>query len=180
MVVGRVKGLSSVITNKIYSFLYYFLIGILVIVAGTVVVSALNIPGGWRIFTVSSGSMSPSISSGSLIVTKPQKEYSIGDIITFQLDKYQEKTITHRIFNVFENSDSIRFATKGDANDAVDNNLITINNIVGKMVFQIPFGGSVVMAAKTSVGKIFLIFIPTIFIVFIETKKIIKELKMMV
>jgi signal peptidase len=169
-----------VITNKLYTFLYYFLIGVLIVIAGTVVLSALRIPGGLRIFTVSTGSMSPSVSSGSLIITKQQNNYFVGDIITFQLDKYQEKTITHRIFSVSQENDMIRFATKGDANDALDNNLITAEQIIGKVIFHVPFCGSVVAAAKTDIGRIFLIFIPTIFIIYIETKKIIREIKIIV
>ena len=99
--------------------------------------SVLKIPGGLRIFTVSTGSMSPAISSGSLIITKPQKSYFAGDIITFQIGKYQDKTITHRIFNVLTKNEKNRFVTEGDANDALDNNLIITDQIIGKIIKEI-------------------------------------------
>jgi len=164
-------------TKKIYAFFYYLLIFILITVAGTVVISALEIPGGWRIFTVSTGSMSPTIPVGSLIITKKYDNYSLGDVVTFRLDEYQKKSVTHRISNSFKQDGATRFATKGDANDALDNNLISSDQIIGKVVFSTPFFGSVIVAAKTGIGKVLLIIIPAILIISTEVRKIIKELK---
>lgn len=164
-------------TKKIHAFFYYLLIIILVIIAGTVVISALEIPGGWRIFTVSTGSMSPTIPVGSLIITKKHDNYSLGDVVTFRLDEYQKKSVTHRISNSLTQNGVTRFATKGDANNALDNNLISPEQIIGKVVFSTPFFGSVIVAAKTGIGKVLLIIIPTILIISTEVQKIIKEIK---
>jgi len=159
------------------SFAYYLLITILIVIASTIVISALELPGGWRIFTVSTGSMSPSIPAGSLIITKQQNNYLPGDVVTFKFDKYQKNSVTHRIFNTFQKNGVTLFATKGDANDILDNNLISSDQIIGKVIFYAPTYGAIIVAAKTGIGKILLIIIPAIIIISIEIWKIIKAVQ---
>lgn len=165
------------IIKKISTFLYYTFIVFLVIITSTIIISALEVPKGWRIFTVSSGSMSPNISSGSLIITKKENDYLVGDAVTFEIDKNKRDYTTHRIFKIDDKDNIIKFITKGDANDALDNNLITSEQIIGKVVFQVPFLGTIITTAKTNFGKVFLIIIPVIIIIYVEIKKIINEMK---
>jgi len=48
--------------------IYWLILAGLGLVAVFVAVSALNLPGGWKLFTVQSGSMQPAISVGSLVL----------------------------------------------------------------------------------------------------------------
>ena len=64
---------------------------------------------------VETGSMSPTIKPYSLIYIKPYdnfEDYRVGDIVTFT-DNYQQKSFTHRIVEIDEQTQS--FVTKGDA-----------------------------------------------------------------
>ena len=69
---------------KLGNFIYRLILTGLGLVAVFVAVSALNLPGGWKLFTVQSGSMQPAISLGSLVIVKPAGEYVVGDVITFK------------------------------------------------------------------------------------------------
>lgn len=85
---------------------------------------------GFRIYRVVSGSMEPNIKIGDVIIIKKQKNYDIGDIVTYIGN--DESFITHRI--VLISGDEI--TTKGDANNTND---ISINKqqIIGKLVLKI-------------------------------------------
>ena len=99
---------------------------------------------GIRTFTVLSGSMEPTYHVGSLIYVKKVDPAAIrpGQVITFMLD---ENTVaTHRVVEVVPDEDdpsTLRFRTKGDANDAEDGTLVHYKNVVGTPVFTIPYLG---------------------------------------
>ena len=96
---------------------------------------------GIRTFTVLSGSMEPTYHVGSLIYVKKVDSAAIrpGQVITFMLD---ENTVaTHRVVEVVPDEDdpsTLRFRTKGDANDAEDGSLVHYKNVIGTPVFTIP------------------------------------------
>ncbi len=101
---------------------------------------------GLQVYTVLSGSMEPSYHTGSLIYVKKvdPKELEAGDVITFMLN--EKTTATHRIIEVVpdENDvDTIRFRTKGDANEFEDGSLVHYKNVIGSPVFTIPYMGYV-------------------------------------
>lgn len=84
------------------------------------------------------------LSVGSLIYVKDvdYKELEAGDVITFMLD--EDTVATHRITEVVpdeEEPDTLRYRTKGDANDAEDGKLVHYKNVIGSPVFTIPYLG---------------------------------------
>ena len=115
------------------------------IIVAIVVILALLLVGarvvGLQVFTVLSGSMEPTYHTGSLIYVKKVDPYTIepGQPITFMLD---ENTVaTHRVVEVVPDEDdpsTLRFRTKGDANDAEDGSLVHYKNVIGTPVFAIP------------------------------------------
>ena len=95
-------------------------------------------------YTVLSGSMEPTYHTGSLIYVKDVDPFQLrsGDVITFMLD--EDTLATHRIVEVVpdpEDPSTIRFMTKGDANDVVDGSLVHYKNVVGTPIFSIPYLG---------------------------------------
>ncbi|MFH1598280.1 MAG: signal peptidase I [Patescibacteria group bacterium] len=136
-----------------------------------VVISLLPIPGIYKLYTVSSGSMEPSLKVGSLAVVRPADTYQIEDIVTFRDSQNSKKTTTHRIVSITGQS----FETKGDANEEKDLQTVAQSNIVGKVRFTIPYVGYPVGYAKTLPGLIILIVIPSTIIIWEELKKIKKE-----
>ena len=81
-------------------------------------------PFGYGILKVKSGSMEPTILTGSIIIIKKQENYEIGEIITYKVqDKY---LITHRIIEKYENG----FFCKGDNNNIQDEEIVKENQIL--------------------------------------------------
>ena len=90
---------------------------------------------------VLSGSMKPAINVGDIIFIKGinPNNIKVGDVITYRKDKI--KTITHRIIAVQKTELNILFETKGDVNNVKDENKVFSDEIVGKVVFRIPYAG---------------------------------------
>jgi signal peptidase len=141
-----------------------------------VVFSFIPFPGNYKIFTVQSGSMEPTIHTGSLIFVKPMADYNVDDIITRRTTD-PKITITHRIFSKEEINGQIAFETKGDANDASDGEKFTKEGIIGKKIINIPYLGYPVGYAKTVQGLILLIVVPAVIIIYDEINKIKAEIR---
>ena len=95
-------------------------------------------------YVVLSGSMEPNYHTGSLIYDKKVDPFTLkeGDVITFMVS--EDTLATHRIVGVVPDEDepgTIRFRTKGDANDSEDGTLVHYKNVVGTPVFTIPYLG---------------------------------------
>ncbi len=106
---------------------------------------------GYTPYVVLSGSMEPTIKTGSLCFINrhaPYKDIKKKDIIAFRLD---DKTlVTHRVVKITKEG----LTTKGDNNKKKDEKIITADNYVGKNVFWIPKLGYIVKAFQTTKGKI--------------------------
>lgn len=150
------------------------------IIVALVVLLAIALVGvrliGLQVFTVLSGSMEPTYQVGSLIYVKDvdYKELKSGDVITFMMD--EDTVATHRIVEVVpdENDpDTLRYQTKGDANDAVDGSLVHYKNVIGSPVFTIPKLGyfadyiqnppGMYVAISVSAILLILVFLPDLF-----------------
>ena len=102
-------------------------------------------------YVVLSGSMEPTIETGSLcFINKHANIESINekDVIAFKMK--DGTLVTHR---VVKKSDS-GLITKGDNNKEEDNNVVNKGNFVGKNMFWIPKVGYVVKVFQTTKGKI--------------------------
>ena len=117
---------------------------------------------GWQIGTVVSGSMEPTLQTGGAAVCRPvdPKQIEPGDVIAFKSTNDPSTTITHRVIGVYGPANSPSFATRGDANNSPDENLVPAENIKGKIVFHLPYVGYLFSFARTPWGIIALIAIP--------------------
>ena len=105
-------------------------------------------------YVVLSGSMEPTIDTGSLcFINKHAKIENIKekDIIAFKLN--DGTLVTHRVIEVTNSG----IVTKGDNNDVADSNKVQKVNYFGKNMFWIPKLGYVVKAFQSLKGKIILI-----------------------
>ena len=101
---------------------------------------------GLQPYMVLSGSMEPTYHVGSLVYVKKvdYKQLQVGDPITYMIS--QDTVVTHRIIEVLvdeEDPNTLRYFTKGDANDAPDGTSVHYKNIIGKPVFSLPYLGYV-------------------------------------
>ena len=86
---------------------------------------------------VMSGSMEPSISTGSVCFVSTKTKYDSieeDDIITYNL---LTAKITHRVVEINKNG----LITKGDSNTSRDLGYVTPENYYGKVLWHIPFLG---------------------------------------
>lgn len=165
--------------NKIYKIFYYFFITAVFVIGALLLTTLFKTPGNYQIKIVKSGSMEPSIKTGSIIVIKPDTEYKVGDIITFGKDDKRNIPTSHRIYAVRMVQGKMLYTTKGDVNNSPDTKEISQNEIIGKVVFKMPYLGYVLDMAKKPIGFTFLVVIPALAIIYDEIMKIWKEVKRM-
>ena len=114
-------------------------------------------------YVVLSGSMEPTIKTGSLCFINKKAKYSSikeKDIIAYKMT--DGTLVTHRVVSISKN----KITTKGDNNEEVDYNPITKSNFVGKNIYWIPKLGFVVVAFQSTKGKIIIITCVVLLLVF--------------
>lgn len=154
---------------------YGLFVTLLVGVAALLLVSLLPITGNVEIKIVKSGSMEPTIPTGSIVVVMPQSAYGVGDVITFGKDTKTQIPTTHRIMSVREERGQTYFTTKGDANEEQDPREIALGEVIGKVVVHAPYAGYVLDFARQPIGFALLIGLPAAMIVFDESINIYRE-----
>lgn len=130
---------------------------ILNIIITTIIIIGIAFIGlfcfGIQPYVVESGSMQPTIETGSVCFINKKADYNemqVGDIIAFKINT--GASATHRISAITEDG----FETKGDANNSIDNVITTPDNFIGKNLFSIPKIGFIVRSIQTPSGKIVL------------------------
>ncbi len=93
--------------------------------------------------SIGSGSMSPQINKGDIVIVEKIKEDEIatlkeGDVLVFEQEGV---VVVHRIEEISEKNDSYLFSTKGDNNNDVDNWVVTEDRIIGKVLYKIAYMG---------------------------------------
>ena len=159
----------------LFKTIYYICLVLLGIATVLLLISILPVPGNFKVKIVLSGSMEPTIKTGSIVVVKPADDYKIGDIVTFQKRIDKEPT-THRIEEIRVVGGSPIYTTKGDANNAEDRGEIQKEEIIGKVLFSIPYLGYIINFIQKPIGFSLIIVLPAIVIVYDEAKKIWKEI----
>lgn len=107
--------------------------------------------GGFSVAVVASGSMEPALSVDDMILNRAQKQYQVGDIITFAKGA---SLTTHRIVAITEEG----YRTRGDANNAADPDPVAPRQVVGRVVGKLPGVGRLQTALKTPLGMTLLLF----------------------
>jgi signal peptidase len=132
---------------------------------------------GWRTEIVLSGSMEPAIQTGSVVVSRPIAADDVreGDIIMFASPDGHSLT-THRVFKVEPDNDGLHFTTKGDANKGADINAVVPGQIVGNIVFSVPYLGYLVAFIRTPVGLVLFLVVPAAILIISELLKVYKSL----
>ncbi|MBP9718886.1 MAG: signal peptidase I [Candidatus Levybacteria bacterium] len=127
----------------------------LLLIAITTISANSHLFGGYKSLLVQSGSMEPAIMTGDIIVIQKQPGYLKNDVITFT--SQDNRIVTHRIIG---QQNEQRFLTKGDANRSSDSDVISQNDVIGKVVFIIPKLGYFVGFSKSPIGFSLLIIFP--------------------
>jgi len=155
---------------------YYILLIILALIAILLIISMLPITGNYRFMVVQSGSMEPSIQMGGVVMVKPTGNYKIGDVITFK-EPGKGVPTTHRIHDIEVIEGKPYYITKGDANNAPDSGSVSKDDVIGKVLLDIPYIGYVVNFAKRPIGFALMIIFPAVLVIANEIKNIYLEFK---
>ncbi len=162
---------------KPFKIIYYIFLAFIVLIAVLLIVSVFPITGNYKIMTVISGSMAPEIKMGSVVMVKPVDEYKIGDVITFGPYSKTKAPTSHRIYDIKVVDGQPVYITKGDVNNAPDTREIKKSDIVGKVLFSVPYMGYAVDFAKKPMGFALIIIVPAAIIIIDEIKKIYGEIR---
>ena len=134
---------------------------------------------GYKPFIVLSGSMETEIYVGDLVIVKEVDSSTLkeNDIIAFR--DSENLVTTHRIVNVINSDKGLCFETKGDNNNTKDEGTVCEGSIEGKYQSRIPKIGNAIIFIQEPLGftvMMLSLFIVCIFIYFINSRKIDKEM----
>ncbi|MGB9729258.1 MAG: signal peptidase I [Thermoprotei archaeon] len=95
------------------------------------------------IAVVESGSMIPTLEKGDLIISVgvDPSNLKVGDIILFKSPLNPNIIIVHRIIEIYKNDGTVLIKTKGDNNPIADPWTVNGNQVLGKVIFRIPYLG---------------------------------------
>lgn len=100
---------------------------------------------------VRSDSMAPALHAGDVAFLGFAAGIDAGDVVAFQPDG-GGPMVLHRVIAVLEEGGGVAFRTKGDANQEPDPSLVRSDQVVGKLLWTLPFYGHAVSAARTPLG----------------------------
>ena len=116
---------------------------------------------GLHPYVIISGSMEPTIQTGSLVITRavPRTDIGVGDVIAFNPRPEAALPIVHRIVALTERNGTRYATTRGDANTGEDAE-IALTGAVLKVEVALPLIGYVVYYAAQPLGTLMLVWLP--------------------
>ncbi len=134
-----------VIVGKVFRLILYILI---ISIAAAIAAMLLF---GLKLFCVQTGSMEPRYPVGDMIVVKAVDfdDLVVDDVITFRLGN--DTIVTHRIIGI--DADANQLTTKGDNNNVADASTVKSDQVIGKVVFDVPGAGYAILFLNTRFGK---------------------------
>lgn len=177
--------MRKIIDNKVFKIIYgtlkFICIFILVLYVAFLAAQKLSNNssiGGFRVFTIVTGSMEPELKVGDVILVQETdfEDLKLKDIITYE-SKGQGTDgmiITHRIIDM--DKDTKKIITKGDANDVEDPS-IESNQVYGKVTYKFTIISLLTKLVRNKYGFYFLIFVPLVLVVFLEIADLVTQPK---
>ena len=173
--------------RMLYKIISYTFVLILMIIAGFFITYFVSVKiaehkgenPSFGMYTIISPSMTPNIDVYDVVFVKnvDPKDLKVNDIITFYSSNayFSNTPITHRIVEILTipNND-IMFRVKGDANERADDEKVSTDKILGKVLFKFPKLGKLQYLMASRNGWIIAILIPSILIVAYDAYKLIK------
>ena len=116
----------------------------------------------YKVLTVLSGSMVPTIPVGGVVFDVPinAKDVKAGDIITFTRPDKQSELVTHRVITIEDGPAGRAFITRGDANNVQDAWRIPAVGTGYLYKFNIPYLGFVLVWLQSPIGRLLFLVIP--------------------
>jgi signal peptidase I len=141
--------------------------GVGLVVLGVIVLFLLSLTVGplllpYKALTVYSGSMEPTIHTGSVAIDVPiaAQDVQVGDVITFVRPDNQNELVTHRVIQIETGPSGRQWITKGDANSVADPWRVPASGSGYKYYFSIPYCGFVLVWLQSPIGRLLFLVIP--------------------
>ena len=112
--------------------------------------------GHWKAGPVVSGSMEPTIGTGSVVLTQKVavKDLAVGDVVMFERPDDGDAQVVHRIAELEPSQGGPLIRTKGDANATKDPWQVTPQGDTAWVARgSVPYVGYVALATRTAVGQ---------------------------
>ena len=172
--------LLKIIGKILYILLFILVILMLVIVILQRATDNSVALGGYRIFTVATGSMVPVYEVGDILIAKEIKpeEIKVYDDLVYKGKEgsFKDKVVTHRVLSIQEENGTYKIITKGVANTEQDPE-ITQEQVYGKVIYQVKSLSFISKMISNIYVFYFLIFVPIAFIIFKQIKNIVESYK---
>jgi signal peptidase I len=119
---------------------------------------------GGTSMVVRSGSMTPAIRTGDVVVVEPiaPTEAAIGDIVTFKDPAGSGRLLVHRVRAISRSGGEVAVVTKGDANSTQERWKVAADGTIGTVAYRVPALGFAVGWIGSPVGRIGLVILPAL------------------
>lgn len=124
--------------------------------------AAAPIAIGERSYVVESGSMTPTIETGDVVILQPiaPGRARTGEIVGFRDPEGRGLLITHRVMAVAHTGRRFQFATQGDTNTTQEHWSVPESGQIGLVMYRIPKLGFAVAWIKSPGGRVALLIVP--------------------
>ena len=151
------------------------ILGLIILAVAAAIILSKSGYGGFRLYVVESGSMTPKIGVGSVVLVKKASDYRKNDVVTFAQSGRKNVAVTHRIVGIETDSTGAIYTTKGDHNEDPDAEKVLQKDVIGKVILSLPLFGYFVGFSKTIHGFYLLVVVPACIIIIGELKTIAAE-----
>ena len=126
--------------------------------------AAVPLAFGARSMVVKSGSMTPTIRTGDVVVVRSisPAEAKVGEIVTFKDPDGSDRLLVHRVRAIVDRGARYFFTTQGDANSTREHWSVPANGTIGTVVYRVPALGFVAGWITSPGGRIGLVIIPAL------------------
>ena len=165
----------KIIGEILYIVLFIIVILMLIVVILQRVTDNSVTIGGYRMFTVATGSMVPQYEVGDILISKEIEPSDIkdGDDIVYRGKEgsFKDKVVTHRVISIEQENGEYKIITKGIANQEQDPE-ITDEQVYGKVIYKVQTLSFISKLISNIYIFYFLIFVPIALIIFRQIKQI--------
>lgn len=119
---------------------------------------------GGTSMVVLSGSMTPTIRTGDVVVVRPiaPAEAAVGDIVTFKDPAGGDRMLVHRVRAISRSGDEVEVITKGDANSTQERWKVAADGTIGTVAYRVPVLGFAVGWINSPAGRVGLLIVPAL------------------
>ena len=167
----------KVIGNILYILLFIIVIFMLVVVILQRVSDNSISFGGYRLFTVATGSMEPEYQVGDVLISQEidPNEIQVGDNIVYRgnTGSFKDKIVTHQVVSIREENGEKKITTKGIANIEEDPE-IDDSQVYGKIIYKVKSLSFIGQIIK-NIYVFYFIIVPIAIIIFRQVRIILKK-----